>query len=261
MNRTGFNVAGAAGVILAVTALGARAQDDGAAFEQGRTIYEENCAQCHQPSGEGIPPSFPALAGNDNLEDPGLIVDNVHNGREAMPAFPDLGAEEIAAVATYVRSAWSNDYGAVSADEVAEILETLEDGGGDADQAEQTTIWDGVYTQSQADDARLIYIGACAACHGTRLNGAPAEADMGSGPPLAGPAFLRAWDGRSVASLFEYTRSTMPQRNPGQYSDQQYADIIAYMLSYGDAPAGDTPLSADPSELSNIIIEAAPEDG
>lgn len=59
-------------------------------------------------------------------------------------------------------------------------------------------------------------------------------------------------------SVLEYTRTKMPIRNPGQLSDQEYADVIAYMLSYGGAPAGDTKLEPDIEALSDILIEPEP---
>ena len=224
-------------------------EDGGPLFELGKTIFDDNCSACHQPTGEGVPPNFPALDGNERLTDYALIIRQVRAGKEAMPAFPDLSSEEIAAVANYVRNAWTNTFGPVSIDQVEEILATVK-----VPEAEHS-IWDGVYATSQAKSARLIYLGGCAPCHGRRLNGAPDDADMAPGPPLAGTTFLRDWDGRTLASLFEYVRTTMPIRNPGQFSDQQYSDIIAYMLSYGDIPAGDNNLVPDIDVLSNIVIE------
>jgi mono/diheme cytochrome c family protein len=252
MTTTGQALAaGAAAFLLAATATAAA--EDTPTFEQGRTLFETNCAQCHQESGEGIPPHFPALRDNDNLADHALIVARLRAGKEAMPAFPDFTVEDIAAVATYVRSAWTNAYGAVGVAQVEEAVAMVE-----APRFERT-IWDGVFTARQARDARLLYLGGCAPCHGSRLNGAPDEADMGSGPPLAGTTFLRDWNGRTLASLFEVARTTMPVRNPGQFTDQQYADILAYMLSYGEAPAGNETLAPDLGALSEIVITAQPQ--
>lgn len=245
--------AGAATLLLAATATAAGAAEETPTFEQGRLLFEANCAQCHQESGEGIPPHFPALRDNDNLSDHALIVARLRAGKEAMPAFPDFTAEDIASVATYVRSAWTNAYGAVSVAQVEEAVALVE-----APRYERT-IWDGVFTARQARDARLLYLGGCAPCHGSRLNGAPDEADMGAGPPLAGATFLRDWNGRTLASLFEVARTTMPVRNPGQFTDQQYVDILAYMLSYGDAPAGNETLAPDLEALSEIAITATPQ--
>jgi mono/diheme cytochrome c family protein len=224
-----------------------------ALLDLGRSVYSENCEACHQPSGEGVPPSFPALDGNPAVADGAFVARQVRAGKEAMPAFPDLSTEEIAAVATYIRNAWSNAYGPFS---VAEAEDALKDV---SVQVASRSIWDGVYTASQASDARLYYLGACAPCHGSRLNGAPDDGDMSPAPPLAGQAFMRSWGGRSLAALFEYTRTTMPIRNPGQFEDEQYIDIIAYMLSYADVPPGSEKLTPDIGALSDILIEPAPD--
>jgi len=221
------------------------------AQDEGAEIYEANCAPCHQSDGVGEPPAFPELAGNEGLADAALIVQRVHYGLEAMPAFPDFGAEDIAAVASYIRSSWGNEFGTLSENEAEELLASVEPPGGGASQS----IWDGVYTEEQASGARLIYQGACAACHGTRMNGAPDSADMSPAPPLAGTAFMRHWQGSTVGSLYEFTRVSMPISNPGQFSDQQYIDIIAYMLSYHGAPVGEEPLEPDLEALNDIRIE------
>lgn len=54
-------------------------------------------------------------------------------GRGIMPAFKDrLSDEEIAAVATYIRTSWGNDFGPVSSTRVAEIRKSMtETDGGD----------------------------------------------------------------------------------------------------------------------------------
>lgn len=213
----------------------------------GQQLYEQNCAACHMPDGTGNPPAFPALAGNENLQDLALIVENIRLGKNSMPAFPNLTSEQIAAIATYIRSNWGNDFAAVTLEDVGADMGAEGAGG-------QTSIWDGVFTDQQAARGEEAY-DACTKCHGRRLNGAADDPDMKSTPPLARAAFLREWDGRTLASLFEFTRSTMPQSNPGSLSDQEYVDLIAYMLSVSEAPAGDTELPSDSAALGRIMIE------
>lgn len=227
----------------------AMAQDAGGS---GAGIYEENCALCHQPDGTGDPPTFPALAGNAQLSDAAKIITNIHHGEGDMPPFPDLNAEQLAALASYVRNAWANDFGAVTADDVAAVLAGLED------PEPLRSVWDGVYTAEQADRGRSNYTGPCSLCHGRRLDGAPDDPDMRPAPPLARAKFLREWDGRSLATLYEYSRATMPQSNPGYMSGDMYVEIIAHMLAESDIPAGDQALSTDLQVLSRIVIEPAP---
>jgi quinoprotein glucose dehydrogenase len=111
------------------------------------------------------------------------------------------------------------------------------------------SIWDGVFTAAQAERGRIAYTGPCDRCHGANLDGAAVDPDMLPAPPVAGPKFLRKWDGRSLAALFDYTRATMPTNNPGFLTNQEFVDIIAYMLAMSGAPAGEKELSADAQTL------------
>jgi len=144
--------------------------------------------------------------------------------------------------------------GIVPADEAVSAPGAQLDGG-----TPSASIWDGVYTAAQAERGEYLYPGPCGKCHGRRLDGAPDDPDMFPTKPIAGPKFLRAWDGRSLAVLFEYLRATMPENNPGFLSDGEYADLIAYMLQRSGAPAGSSELPADPNVLVPLQLRATPE--
>lgn len=116
------------------------------------------------------------------------------------------------------------------------------------------SVWDGVFTEAQATRGQFAYEGSCGFCHGSRLDGAADDPDMRSAPPLARAKFLRDWEGRSLAALFEYTKATMPEDNPGSLSDEEYVDIIAYMLSVSRIPSGNDELQAMPQRLANVVI-------
>jgi len=165
-----------------------------------------------------------------------------------MPPFPDLAAGDISALANYIRSAWVNDFSRVTTEEVALVLEGLEES------SPMASVWDGVFTEAQATRGEEAYSGACTICHGYRLNGAPDDPDMRSTPPLARARFLRVWGGRSLATLFEYSRATMPEDNPSSLTDQEYVDVIAYMLTVGGMPAGDDELQPDPQSLARVVV-------
>jgi cytochrome c oxidase subunit II len=81
-------------------------------LEKGKTVYNRACSVCHQSSGVGMPPAFPALVGSKVVTGP--VADHVHivfHGKPgtAMQAFSEqLSDEEIAAVITYQRHAWGN---------------------------------------------------------------------------------------------------------------------------------------------------------
>jgi len=86
-------------------------------MERGEATYKTYCTACHQPDGQGVPPMFPALAGEGISVDPNALEDHksiVLYGKTgtAMAAFGEtLSAAEIAAVITYERNAWGNETG------------------------------------------------------------------------------------------------------------------------------------------------------
>jgi mono/diheme cytochrome c family protein len=121
-----------------------------------------------------------------------------------------------------------------------------------------SSIWDGVFTAAQARRGQAAYTGPCDRCHGYKLDGASDDPDMLPAPPVAGRKFLRKWNGRSLAALVEYVRTTMPANNPGYLSDGDIADIVAYMLSVSGVPAGRETLQLHASALGNVLIAPRP---
>jgi mono/diheme cytochrome c family protein len=115
---------------------------------------------------------------------------------------------------------------------------------------EQHSVWDGVYSARQIQRGSAVYARDCATCHGPELNGAEA-------PPLAGAEFLAEWYGYSAGDLFERIRGTMPVTGPGSLSSQEYADVLAYILSVNKFPSGKTEMEGSREPLKRIRIEAA----
>jgi S-disulfanyl-L-cysteine oxidoreductase SoxD len=118
------------------------------------------------------------------------------------------------------------------------------------------SIRDGVFTAEQVRRGQIAYTGPCDRCHGYKLDGAPDDPDMLPAPPVAGPKFLRKWDGRTLAALFDYLRATMPANNPGYLRDAEVVDIVAYMLAVSGMPAGDGELQPNLDALASVVIEA-----
>jgi cytochrome c oxidase subunit 2 len=86
---------------------------------KGKAVYEKNCAVCHQASGAGLPPAFPAITGSkialgaiygaDGKYLPDSHIDRLLNGKGVMPAWKALLNDvEIASVITYTRQALGN---------------------------------------------------------------------------------------------------------------------------------------------------------
>ncbi|MBK9573829.1 MAG: cytochrome c [Rhodoferax sp.] len=89
------------------------------AQERGATVFNQNCAVCHQPKGEGAPGFAPKLAGTlgeraktetgrrylAQLVVSGMMGPITSGGEkfnDAMPGFTALADEEIVAVLAYV---------------------------------------------------------------------------------------------------------------------------------------------------------------
>jgi len=104
----------------------------GASAAAGEKVYTTNCSSCHQANGKGQPGVFPPLDGNPVVTGPAdKVISIVKNGLSGkitvsgmtyngqMPAWKGtLSDGDIAAVVTYIRSAWTNKAGAVTAAQV-----------------------------------------------------------------------------------------------------------------------------------------------
>lgn len=110
--------------------------------------------------------------------------------------------------------------------------------------------WSGIYTEAQARRGESLYAANCAFCHGATLEGTEGA------PPLRGDMLFQKWNGRPLTALFELQRVTMPWHSPGGFSREKNADLIAYLLLKGNAPAGSSELSSQPDALAEITILA-----
>ena len=80
---------------------------------------------------------------------------------------------------------------------------------------------------------------------------------MKPSPPLAGEGFMANWSAYSVGDLYEKIRNTMPANDARSLSAQEYADIVALILSANRFPAGEAELPGAPEWLKQIRFEAA----
>lgn len=100
----------------------------GAAVD-GKQVFTANCVACHQATGKGLPGVFPPLDGSEWVTGEPRILANIllhgvtgemtvagHVFKGAMPSFGKLSDAELAAVASYVRSDWSNKAAPVGAE-------------------------------------------------------------------------------------------------------------------------------------------------
>ena len=104
------------------------------------------------------------------------------------------------------------------------------------------TVWDGVYTAAQAARGRVTYDGNCRACH--------------RDGPRKDDAFMRDWSGSDVESIFDQIKMSMPPGAPSSLSDEEYFDIVAFLLEANAFPTGAA--GADelgPARIKGIRIE------
>jgi S-disulfanyl-L-cysteine oxidoreductase SoxD len=110
--------------------------------------------------------------------------------------------------------------------------------------------WDGIYLQEQAKRGGAVYSAQCATCHGQDLRGG----DMA--PGLIGEEFFVNWYDLTISDLFERIRISMPQNSPGSLSRQETADVVSFILSKSNFPAGESELSSELAVLKAIAFIA-----
>jgi mono/diheme cytochrome c family protein len=103
------------------------------------------------------------------------------------------------------------------------------------------------YANEQAVRGQEVYQATCARCH----------------PPghLDGEAFEVGWNERRVFDLYSLLTNTMPQDKPGSLSDEQYIDVIAYLLQRNHVPASGVALRADTAAMRDARIDVRPVGG
>jgi len=116
------------------------ALDGGDLSARGAAKYLSQCSSCHGQDGKGRGDLLPPLAGNASVleRDPASLINIMLNGggRIVVHGVPDsyrmtpfrvlLSDEEIADIATFIRSSWGNGAGAVQASRVRDLREVTD---------------------------------------------------------------------------------------------------------------------------------------
>ncbi|HXT16412.1 MAG TPA: c-type cytochrome [Gemmatimonadaceae bacterium] len=100
------------------------------------------------------------------------------------------------------------------------------------------------YSDAQAARGERVYDATCATCHQSEK--------------FIGPQFAADWNDRRVGDFYQLIRSSMPVDNPGGLKDQEYLDIVAYLLKANHAPAGADSVSADTTFMRQHKIAVRP---
>jgi ubiquinol-cytochrome c reductase cytochrome c subunit len=213
-------------VVLVATVAGpAGAQSE----DEGRELYDQHCAACHQPGGTGLPGAFPPLAGNPSVTDSEYVRDVISNGLSGpitvlgetydaeMPPVTALDATQIDAVIAYVQSLGG---------ETTTTTAPTGPVGGDAAHGEALF----------AGSARLENGGpACFSCHEA---GTYSQSGAGLGPDLTG-AFAQLGGEAGLAGWLANppSQTMQPIFADKPLTETEIADLTAFLAS-AEAEAG-----------------------
>lgn len=238
-----------AGVFGAVSAGSdaARAQED----SSGAALYAASCAGCHQAGGEGLPGTFPPLAGNPAAADPEYVATVIAEGKSGpievsgvpydgvMPPFGNLTPDEVAAITDHVVGLATGEPGAPPG--------TAPDSS--TDEAPATTVPPVAPSTGDPDRGHDLFAGsdalaaggtACASCHSAGDVGM--AGGRGLGPDLTdvygrlgGEAGMTAWLANPASPTM------MPIFTDRPLTDEEIADLVAFLA---EAPDGERPSDA-----------------
>jgi mono/diheme cytochrome c family protein len=118
-------------------------------------------------------------------------------------------------------------------------------------QSKPRTVWDGVYTDAQAERARATFDSICSNCHTLAPGGNT------RGGALSGDKFWTAFTQKSVGDLLTFVKTNMPNGNGGSLSASTYNDLVALVLKSNGFPTG----TAEVAPESVADVQIIPKDG
>ena len=104
------------------------------------------------------------------------------------------------------------------------------------------------FTAEQVARGETTYKETCQICHGNRLSNGQ------FGTPLKGSFFHNNWKGKTLGELVQQAYENMPPDNKMSMPVQQYAEVIAFILSRNDIAPGETPITDDLEALKQVSL-------
>ena len=187
----------------------------------GAELFAVKCSTCHQSAGQGTD-VYPPLAGNPvvTAADPSAMIGVIVNGRTGpitvnsktfnnqMPTWKgQLTDASIAAVATYIRSAWGNNASPVTEEQVA-----------------------GIGSPVSVQVGASVFAKNCAVCH-------QAAGEGGIGPALAGNPHVNIGSPTTMLTAILQGRNAMPSWR-GQLPASDIAAVATFIRSSWGNNAG-----------------------
>ncbi len=113
------------------------------------------------------------------------------------------------------------------------LIAAITGGAGVFAQAQKTTR-DKVYSKDQAARGAALFEKTCAGCHDPKKLDPKKE----KGPELVGERFVSEWHEKPLSDVLETTFLTMPNDGSAVLTEEQTADVIAYILQGNGYPEG-----------------------
>ena len=107
--------------------------------------------------------------------------------------------------------------------------------------AQPTRASQGVYTKAQSNRGSAAYTDICMACH--------------SRARFRGADFAAKWADKPLSTLYTAVKA-MPLGEPNSLDPQDYADVVAYLLSLNDYPEGRLELPPSDEAVAAIWVDA-----
>ncbi|MEQ8427275.1 MAG: cytochrome D1 domain-containing protein [Gammaproteobacteria bacterium] len=230
----------------------------------GKALYEANCAACHQANGKGLPGAFPPLANSDYLKAPDYkeAIDVIINGKSGelvvngvkynnvMPAMSHLDDESIASILTFIVNNWGNPGGKITAEniKVARGSEFEKSDPAQGQSHPDTSVAEAAHlsapvgvppesvkmikspgapdiSEQEFEVAKKIFFERCAGCHGVLRKGA-------TGKPLT-PDITLAKGTEYLKALIKFgSPAGMPNWGTSGELSEKEIDILARYLQH-----------------------------
>jgi mono/diheme cytochrome c family protein len=222
-----------------------------AALAHARTVYETACGVCHGSDGLGKPGQAPELAGSEwvakdvtslaRIPLAGLNGPIQVRGRDWNLAMAPMGAglsdADLAAVLTYVRGSWGNQYSAVSVDEAKAARAAIS---GNAPSAAELA------KMTPVDRGHAVFTKfGCFQCHGPDAKGGVHNTNAKTAEQV--PSLIYVDDGYTKDELIGFIKRgerVIPKLNPAGpepphfmpkwgpvIQDAELSDLATYLLS------------------------------